>query len=457
MLSKNIDMLLVGKNYLSFAMGLRLLRQGKKVLLVDDERFSYGQLYAINIGQLEKSYLQCWGQREKIGPLANIEKYLIRRPSTLLLGKKRIRLGESPRRNFSELARKLPFCFEQQGSNAFVDLQKHRSSELNDFDTSFESFCMTLAQILLENADTTKFNLKMFMQYCPEQLQGVFAVFFKKYVEVQGDERWMFRTFSYMIKGIYHFKLSFIISEFEMFHLLLCLLSPNYQLDYPRLMKDLGYEYQQLGGEFKQTVVSEWLFDKKRPWSVELASFEGVIQPKEIVLLGGVPARFPLSFFPEMMTYSCLKVKWELSVDTGFEQEIIFYSSNDKIGTDFPLWRAVLDGKQIHFDIVVVRQKGCKESFIQQEIRTILLEELAGYCAINSSDIVREQMVFGHEVWMVSGQKGPGQSAAELYQIEIKDDKSKLEQVRYYGPYQGGPLGALSTMMEINGGATDEC
>ena len=66
MLKKHIDMVLIGKNYLSALLSLDLLSQGQEVLILDDERMSIDAPYIERFYSLEKEYLKIGGMNKSL-------------------------------------------------------------------------------------------------------------------------------------------------------------------------------------------------------------------------------------------------------------------------------------------------------------------------------------------------------------------------------------------------------
>lgn len=76
MLSKDIDFALVGHNYITFLLSLGLIKRGKKVLILDDDRFNYGEFFTNSLTLLDVEFLKVWGESSDILPLKNIDQYL---------------------------------------------------------------------------------------------------------------------------------------------------------------------------------------------------------------------------------------------------------------------------------------------------------------------------------------------------------------------------------------------
>ena len=123
MLNKDIDFALVGHNFITFILSIGLLERGKKVLVLDDDRFNYGDFFTNSLTLLDVEFLRKWGEGSDLSPLKNIDNYLVSSSVYFYVGKKQVLLGDSPIRNYRELCRKFPLLFlnDQSGSLALED------------------------------------------------------------------------------------------------------------------------------------------------------------------------------------------------------------------------------------------------------------------------------------------------------------------------------------------------
>jgi hypothetical protein len=457
MLEKHIDQALIGKSYLSLLLSMNLLEKGEKVILLDDERMKFGDLYTNQLCHMEKSFLEAWGKEAKIEPLINIERYLKKKPLTFILDNTRIRLGEGPLRNYRELARKFPHCFEINKTNLFTG-----PLESDDFDSEVLALAERIGQMAYKFKGRQVFNLSSQMIHAPQDFKDLFVLFVTGIFDdtyVQEENSWSLRTFLYVTRGLFQKKLSITGNDVQLFHLFLSLLSPFYELDHKALTEDLTKVFIEKGGQFKKTQVREWKFYKDKPWSLELASYEGIIHPKNISLLGGLPKAMPIKLHPPLRSYTCLEVDWDIesSDDFGEIGERILYSSLNKIGTARPLWLATLSKNKIEFKIFVAREDGMKIAFIEKDIREMLINDLQTIFPQFNAKISKEEMNFGKEVWIEEADNVKFKKQSQLNkgrEISILDastptDHRSLKQMTYFGPYKDAPLGLFSTMLEI--------
>ena len=173
MLNKDIDFALVGHNYITFLLSIGLLNRGKKVLVLDDDRFNYGDFFTNSLTLLDVEFLRSWGLLGDLLPLKNIDDYLSPQSIYFYVGKKQIVLGDTPLRNYRELCRKFPNLFMNESSGS-LSLQE----EVNAFNESYNNFCTKVTQTIFLEKNSSKVP-KLFNSSIPAELLGHFQNFFK--------------------------------------------------------------------------------------------------------------------------------------------------------------------------------------------------------------------------------------------------------------------------------------
>ena len=88
MLEKDVYLTTVGKSFLSFIYSLSFLEKNHKVIVLDDERLKYGELFIGTFWELEKEFLKIWGREREIAPLKNLDEYLLKRHVIFVVGGK---------------------------------------------------------------------------------------------------------------------------------------------------------------------------------------------------------------------------------------------------------------------------------------------------------------------------------------------------------------------------------
>ena len=306
MLNKNIDYALVGHNFITFLLSIGLLNRGKKVLVLDDDRFNYGDFFTNSLTLLDVEFLRAWGEIGDLGPLKKIDEYLAPEAVYFYVGKKQIVLGDTPLRNYRELCRKFPHLFidDKTGSLAF-------ENEVMDFNNSYSDFCSKVTRVLFQEKKSTKMT-RLFESSIPADLLYHFEHFFSHFSQkdqMTEMERGEFNALIFMTRGFFQSRLSSTGSRSEIMHLFFSLISPYFKLDHERLIHDLLEVHQQAGGEFKKLNLADLKFQSGLVKGFELESFEGLIKPKKMAFIGGYPVGLPIRLKTSSASYNCLNVK----------------------------------------------------------------------------------------------------------------------------------------------------
>lgn len=447
MLQKNYSLAVVGKGYLCFLYGIELLRNKHSVLLLDDNRLEYGDLFTYGLTDLDLEFLKAWGADRGISVLQRVEEYTSERPYTYVLGNKRVLLGGHPWNNLRELYRKFPSLFpfgflfeteeEEARENFFTDfkLLNHRLG-FNGF--RFKS---------LENN-----TIDYLLGQSPQSFRDLFLIF-KNALRENKEEGW---KFLYFIRSIFHKRLSSSYSDPELFHFFLSLLSPHYTLDEEGLAKDLTEIFIDRGGHFKETQVREWKFYKGLPWSMELASFEGIIHPNKISFLGSYPFGLPLKVKHGWKKF--LSVHFKARVDDPrlgeLQNQLVIAGQPEGIATDIPLWRLEVIDNEIHGQYLYREKLGSKLKFYEDFMKKRLLENLDGWCPGLSENINGLKLTPGTEVYLDQSYTYQSSAVPKLKEVKLYDFSSpflrnRLKNVNYFGPLKGLPLGLYGQLLEI--------
>ena len=452
MLDNEVDNVLIGNNYLSGLYSFNLMKNKKQVLLLDDKSTRYGELYTNFLGQLEKDFLQTWLQYIEDFSSLDIDRYISKKKIILSIDNNRIRLGETPWQNYREMLRKLPFCFKKEGKLFLTPIESKKNSDR--FDRNYFAYCHRLARSIWMT-EIEKLTPEVFFENCPEELMTIFQLFqsslqLKKHMKK--EERENLNTFVYMTRGYFHKKLTVHADSLELFHLILSLISPRYELDENTFLSDIRKNYINRGGLFRKTSVKQWYFDRCRPWRLELNSYEGVICPKYISFFGGHPSGIPIDFGPHVDNYTCVDVSLKLKENhlTHWKNEKILCSRSEDIGTNYPLWTADFSPGIIKAKVFIENHFGNKIDFVQKKIHRFLMDRLSPFVTDLEDIIEDEKMQFNPEILI----KTKGRQAFSNRRIIISDISNPmkriiLKDVDYFGPFKGGNFGILSTLMEL--------
>lgn len=452
-----------------------MLEWDKKVILIDDERIRYGSHYTDYLCQLEYDFLKVWGEDRYIESLLKLDHYIVSKPYSIVLGENRVILGNRPSQNFSELMRKFPQFFIDEDEKVTEESESSQegssfSSEEDrkEFDDSFYKFCRLMAENSFRFRTTQNLSLNHLLSLCPKKLHSMFSRFEKQYTKYRDQQRSLeqqdfdsARTFFYLMRGVFQRKLSIDASEFELFHLFLSLLSPHYEIDHQALVRDLLPTFTSRGGVYKKTQVKDWIFENQKPWSLELASFEGVIHPEKLALLGGRPEGLPVKVEVEDKSFRSIEIEINLIGDSdlklGIEGQRIFYTRSDKVGSLYPFWEGRFIENKGTIKFYTRSYKGMKVNFVKDFLLSEIERDLSKITKTNIKKIELNSLHFGNDLCLeeisVSKKKykqdSPLLAKTAIYDSTAPGQHDRLKNVLYIGPLKKTSFGLFSALMEI--------
>jgi hypothetical protein len=455
MLNKDIDYALVGHNYITFLLSIGLLNRGKKVLVLDDDRFNYGDFFTNSLTLLDVEFLRNWGELGELLPLKNISDYLSPASVYFFVGKKQIVLGDSPIRNYRELCRKFPNLFMNTKSGALTNLEEV------DFNSKYDLFCTDVTRAIFLEKNSSKV-AKIFETSIPEDLLFHFQYFFSHFGNkdnMSDVERSEFNALIFMTRGFFQNRLSTTGSRSEIMHLFFSLISPYFKLDHERLISDLQLVHQAAGGEFKKLNLADLKFQSGLVKSFELESFEGIIRPKKMAFIGGYPVGLPIRLKTSSSSYNCLNVtvSFKNSLPELLKNKKLIFSSPMKIGTDRPLWEVSFGETGAIFNIIQALREGTKIEFIRDRVIDLIGHDLAYIFPEYELHIADVQMKFTLDVFIEDKDFEAykrTKTSLGMKLVEVLEDSaplifSRLKNVLYFGPYNEDALGTFSSLIEI--------
>jgi hypothetical protein len=457
--SRNLDFALVGHNFFAFLLSIGLLNRGKKVLVLDDDRFNYGDFFTNSLTAMDVEFLKSWGAESNLSPLANIESYLTPSRVYFFVGKKQVVLGDVPHRNFRELCRKFPGLFLAKEADKGVFSHEN---EIVAFDNVYNDFCQKISAVLFNEKSPSKMSF-LFESSLPEGLKNNFNHFFShfdKKDKMSEVERYDFNALMFMTRGFFQNRMSITGSKSELMHLFFSLISPYYKLDHERLIADLLKHHLEKGGEFKKLNLSDLKFHSGLVQSFELESFDGTIRPNKMAFIGGYPVNLPIKLGPASSTsYNCLHVEFTFKspVPKLLEGKKCVFTSPIKIGTDRPFWEVYFNGNKAIFNIIMAKKEGTKIDFIFERVKNILIEDLDYLFPEYDFDLADCKMKFTLDVFIEDKDYNAHKRTEATFKkkiVEVLEDTapllmSKLKNVLYFGPYNEDSLGTFSSLVEI--------
>lgn len=462
-MNHNFDMALVGNNYLSYLLGLSLLNKGKKILLLDDERFNYGDFFTGSLSQLDLEFLKGWGKECELEPLMNLDRYLKLKPVQFFIGKKQVNLGVDPISNFRELARKFPEFFLEDSIDANLFLFENEGSRFNGHYFSISSHISN--GILKDFKSKNLFSL--LQTHLQDDLLKYFNFFHSHFLNTDKNEKLSqaqrneLNTLTYMFRGLFQSRLGISGNKTEIFHLFWCLLSPFYCLDHKALVSDLMKIHKEHGGEFKKMNLEALHFQSGIVQSFALESFEGMIRPKKMIFIGGYPQNLPIKLnVAKGYSYHCLRV--EMKFKEEFQNTLIgkkfAFSTPIKIGTDRPFWEVEFGDKNTAvFNVIMNQKEGTKVEFIEKRVESILLDDLHYLYPEYEFSLTGSVMSFTHDILVEDSDSNAHKRKDKTIKkriVNILADSTplfmpKLKNAMYFGPYYDNWLGRYSSLIEL--------
>ena len=462
MLDRNFDQVIIGKSGYSVLLGLQLLKCDRRTLILDDQRVGYGNFYQDFISRVTVQTLKNWGEDLAVEPLLNLDDYL--RPSTYIFhidkpaqARCQIRLGDRPSANMLELERKLGHPKHQR-----VPAGKTFDDELN---AGFK----LLGDRFYRARSLKNFDLKFFLASLPSELVDwatpiVASCQARK--ELDFSNPW--DTFFYVAQAVFHNKFSLNFSTLELWHLLIEVLSPRYEIDTPKLETDLMAVYRQRGGQFKRAQVSEWMFYKSRPWSIELSSYEGIIHPQELILMGSPtlePTGLEIDIGQDVALYGSVSLEYGTNLASLSDDNIThFLFSEQDVGTDLGLWCLRRQGAGEFSIAVALRQReGAKIEFMMEPLMTQAKVRLQQHFPLLLPKLSFKRVVAQNEVWIDEHFYRPpfyrtqSLESSEVLIRQVSDPSTieYVDKVSYFGPIRRDRFGLVSSLLEIKSSLPD--
>lgn len=452
MLSKDVDQVVIGKSTFSLLLGMQLLQSGSNVLLLDDDRIGYGDLYERFISLVTSRAMTAWGEELDADPLINLSSYTRSVSQVFHLeaqgSTKQVQLGSSPWGNMLELGRKL-------GHPAGYHLP-----DKGNFDEEAILALERLGDHLYKFQSLSQLDSKTLVGMLPRDLvswaEPIIAPYLgRKHLDL--SKPW--DAFFYTARAVFHNKFSLDFSAAEIWHLLIEALSPRYEIDADNLVNDLVGIYQLRGGQFKSTRVREWMFYKSSPWSLELSSYEGIIHPKKLIFMGSSCSPVGLELDSNEHVYISIQLDFEGEATAlGNSGTIHFIFSPSDVGTDFGLWsvRESSSGA-ITMEVAVRQREGMKIDFLGSK----LVERATGLMErtfpLAQATAVPNRLRLGREVWIDEHFHKPRRLRSELLlpatvrlrQVLAPGETERVRNVGYFGPAKRDRLGLISSLIDM--------
>jgi hypothetical protein len=436
MLKKNLDVLLVGENYISFLLALQILKEGKTTLLLGDDRIHGHSDHFKYFSLLDIGFFRAWGEDLDLAIFNEENTYFKNSPHIIRYEHKQLLLGrESAYENLKECARKVPHYF-----NNIYNYVLENDIDQKEFDRIFSYSCDRVAVDLCRFKTIANLGNLSVEHALEGQFKNILDIFTRDLKAHESSEEKSF--FIYVMRTIFHQTLSIDIEKHEIFHLLLMILSPRFEVDINQLNSSLRNLLELFGGHYRNCQIKNWSFDDAKPWSVELDSFEGLVMPKKIAFIGNDLDRLPVK-----MNHVDSYVIYTASLTTTPVMNIPFEEYHFKpvyIGTRLVFWKYRFDQESPELEICF-RSRDCdKIQFVKDDIIALLKQNSLIKSDTEVIDIKakKSSVSIGGEP-LVNLLEGP-----KLFDCSHPFDHHAIKDVFYFGPAQSRPFGLLTTVMQ---------
>lgn len=439
MLKKDFHHAIIGNNFLSLMLAIEWLHQGRDVLILDDDRMQLGDLFSNDLGLLELLFLKSWGEERHIECLSSIERYLEPRHYYLIGDDVRVKLGLRPSENWREFTRKI----------------FHSELVLDDeFDQNWIQYISRISQAFFRYGSYQQLTPDKLLVYATPTIKDVYNDF-SQFIKSPRN----FKTESIIRSalGYYSNRVDGIIDEADIFFLFTSIMSPRFSLNQKLLVDELLNAFLGLKGHYKETRMREWLFHKRKPWSVELSSYEGIIHPKHLTFVGARPTGMPFGLDPIDEHFATLSISADFPSNHSFSSEGFYVvSSQEKLGTHLPFWFLEVKSDKLLTRLLFPSQDGMKITFIEAKVLDQLKSMLPKILPnLPFEELSNIKLNFSSEVFVCAKQRVKPLSGHGLVKLSIFDSSNpgvheKLKNVDYIGPYRLPKMGLFSSLVDLS-------
>ncbi|MDH5581042.1 MAG: hypothetical protein OEY33_03985 [Bdellovibrionales bacterium] len=448
---------IVGDSYLSYIAASHLSAEKRDISIIDDPSYRFGEIYGSFISELDKYFMHAWGKDKEIGPLKNIEKYLTPKPLEFSIDHLKICLGQAPFLNIIELLRKVPSFFK--GLEEKDKLIKDIVRNSGQFDDAYYNFCRLVGANIFRYKSFQNLLIEDFLAHCPDSFKKIYEVFADAWFTYsksfnEGDRTK--KSLMYLWRTIYQNKLSVKTSEFEVFHLILVMLGPTYQID-QQLFKD-DCKKEKGFNTFKGQVLNfTQRFGNVR--SIEHSSKNGPMETNQLFILCSTPPEDKVELARIYPGYTSVLLRVKNCKDYDFINDKLYvFGRSGDLGTRMSFWTIHRNNGELWISAKVKKENAYKIEFDLPFVKEKLTRDLAYFYPhknLRPQFIEKKQ---GHDFYY---QESNWNSFTRVKLARIPVSKKfkifdankhrfrKIKNANYFGPLKDGPLGLLSLLMEL--------
>jgi hypothetical protein len=438
----NSDYTIIGNDLPAFIYGLKLLRKNKTVQIINDNEVSYPNFFMNILGSIEISMIENMGRSNSVKTLENINKYLMPKEIIFSIDDKKLLTGSGPDSVLVELFRKLPFLFNSSSivkdySRLLVD--KACCSKLNQ---DFEHYNNLLGKQLSLYSSRQSYTLKIISENCPKLLYDLFVLFSDiaaGNVKITDTEMACFKSLLSSLKLIFQNEFSFNNNDFELFHLVNCLLTKNYIINHDALLNDLNNEFINSGGKFIKGKITNWKPLKRKVWELEIAKASS-LSSLNLIVAGDWPDHYPVHFKKNPHYFSAVTVCAVNSVSLNNYTYIINNTSDNNL--NFPISIYEVNGTRINATYFTRSGGECNANsgehlYVEQFNNDICNLFASNYNQIRISNVINNGKIkgdFSHNKFLSKLRKIRFEKKSSIYFQQLHERKKKSKYLSYLGP-----------------------
>ncbi len=444
------DYALVGHNYISYMMSIPLIKRGKKIIVLDDDYFNYGEMFTNSLVYLDLQFLNQYGQNQDIPLFNQINNFSEIKAHHFFIGRKSVYLGVSPFDSYRELCRKFPYFFKQHN----IEREKFNS-------LYFES-CEKLASFTFNSKKSQISYNDFFVKSIGSEINDLFQSFFQNFLNKQAfdlEGRHEFHSFIFLMRSFLQNRLAISGTKAEIYHLFLSMLSPFYVLKHEKLVHELKHLHQNFGGTYRDLNLANLKLDRNKLNGIELFNFEGLLRPQNVVFFGGNPKVEKLRLKnADKPAYQMIKGRIDLTKLPDYLKNFkLVFTSSLKIGTDHPLFEVSFETSSLRFNILSFRRHGEKLDFFKDDLIKTFHSDLSYLFpevefVFSNCELDFTQDIFLEDKNFKAHFKKDAPWSANITHFFHQDSPlvfKKLKNVYYFGPFNNESLGLFSSLVEL--------
>jgi len=459
MLKNEYDIVIVGESWPSYLMGLNLLDLGYSVLMVNDPSVEYGEEAYNHIGELEKELFKLWGEKLKVSCLLEVDSFLDQTGVKLHFAEKILELGSSPYANFREVNRKFPQSF-----GSLYNELKNSYTSADEFDRELSDFYKTAALKCFDDGDFSALTRRGVGKASNSKVQRLVEAFLevheKKRENDKSLEAWFIENdLLALIQSLNKHQIILNPLEHELIFCFSQLLSPRYRINEHSFLDKLNFEFQDRGGDYKQTSVESWEIYHGKIETVLLTSYEGIVRTKKLLYMGRLTAEHPFELKESGKHFSSFKVNIKLK-DKKFQprkDQKLVVTGRQGLGSDFPFWVADFkDSEHCEVKYLFPKKPTAKFSFYKNRALEEIRQSLESvFPDLDWENEVSCKLDNCPDTWAIDRHKSLFSSRKIAYQQTPFYDHSKpgngklISGIHYLGPSRERSLGAFSLLLDF--------